>query len=128
MVVLILTSCPAGLRGHLTRWLMEVSAGVFVGRLNPKLRDHVWDLVLEAARGHALMVFTDREREQGFGFRTNDHDWIPTDVEGVTLMLRPGLRRTTSLRKGWSNASRYRRRSSSREGMTKVNGSQPSVG
>lgn len=114
MVVLILTSCPVGLRGHLTRWLMEVSAGVFVGRLNPRLREHVWNLVLESSRGRALMVFKDRDREQGFGFLTNEHDWVPTDYDGVTLMLRPGGRRTSSLKKGWSNASRYRRHGSGR--------------
>lgn len=31
MVVLMLTACPEGLRGHLTRWLMEIGPGVFVG-------------------------------------------------------------------------------------------------
>ena len=25
MTVLVLTACPAGLRGHLTRWLLEIS-------------------------------------------------------------------------------------------------------
>jgi CRISPR-associated protein Cas2 len=29
MVIIVLTACPAGLRGHLTRWLLEISAGVF---------------------------------------------------------------------------------------------------
>ena len=32
MVVIVLTACPAGLRGHLTRWLLEISPGVFVGK------------------------------------------------------------------------------------------------
>lgn len=110
MIVLVLTACPTSLRGHLTRWLFEVSAGVFVGRLNPKLREHVWKLVTEEVRGKALLVFPDRRREQGFEFLTHGHDWQPTDIEGVTLMLRPAASRTTALRKGWSSASRYRRR------------------
>lgn len=110
MIVLVLTACPQSLRGHLTRWLFEVSAGVFVGRLNPKLREHVWELVTEEVRGRALLVYPDRRREQGFNFQTHGHDWRPEDVEGATLMLRPTAGRTSSLRKGWSSASRYRRR------------------
>lgn len=110
MIVLVLTACPPGLRGHLTRWLFEVSAGVFVGKLNPKLRDHVWALVTSEVRGRALMVYPDRNREQGFTFETHGHDWEPTDVEGATLMRRPTAGRKSSLRKGWSSASRYRRK------------------
>lgn len=109
MIVLVLTACPQGLRGHLTRWLFEVSAGVFVGKLNPKLRDHVWDLVTQEVQGKALLVHPDRSAEQGFSFRVHGHDWEPTDIEGVTLMMRPGGRRTSALRKGWSAASRFRK-------------------
>ena len=112
MIVLILTACSQSLRGHLTRWLFEVGAGVFVGRTNPRLREHLWKLVTEDGRGRALLVYPDRGREQGFGFRTHGHDWEPKDVEGATLMLRPSNRRTSSLRKGWSSASRYRGRRS----------------
>lgn len=111
MIVLVLTACPPGLRGHLTRWLFEVSAGVFVGRMNPKLREHVWELVIVEVQGRALLVYPDRSREQGFNFRTHGHDWEPADIEGVTLMLRPARRRTSALRKGWSSARlRSRRR------------------
>lgn len=80
-----------------------------MGRLNPRLRDHVWQLAIESSRGRALLVFKDRTSEQGFGFRSNDHEWVPTDVEGVTLMMRrqdSGPR----MKKGWSNASRLRSR------------------
>ena len=39
MTVLVLTACPAGLRGHLTRWLLEISPGVFVGHVPARVRD-----------------------------------------------------------------------------------------
>lgn len=109
MIVLVLAACPQGLRGHLTRWLFEVSAGVFVGKLNPRLRKHVWELVQQEVRGRALLVYPDRKAEQGFGFLSHGHDWEPKDIEGVTLMVRPSSRGTGSMRKGWSAASRYRR-------------------
>lgn len=110
MIVLVLTACPVGLRGHLTRWLYEISAGVFVGKLNPKLRDHVWGLVTEQARGRAILVYPDRAAEQGFSFKTHDHDWDPIDVEGITIMLRQTAAPKSKMRKGWSSASRYRRK------------------
>jgi CRISPR-associated protein Cas2 len=109
MVVIVLTACPQGLRGHLTRWLFEVSAGVFVGRLNPRLREHVWGLVEEAESGKAIMAYSDRKAEQGFSFEVLGHDWTPVDLEGVTLMMRPAAPGRTSLKKGWSSASRMRR-------------------
>ena len=39
MMTLVLTACPAGLRGDLTKWLMEISPGVFVGRPSARVRD-----------------------------------------------------------------------------------------
>ena len=32
MVVVTLTDCPPKLRGDLTKWLMEINTGVYVGR------------------------------------------------------------------------------------------------
>lgn len=113
MIVIVLRACPTGLRGHLTRWLSEISAGVFVGRVNPKLRDRLWDLVVaEASTGGALLVFEDHEAEQGFGYRTYQHEWAPHDVEGLTVLFRPKAAPPGSmqLRKGWSSASRFRRK------------------
>ena len=36
MVVLVLSAAPASLRGSMTRWLLEVSPGVFVGHFQPE--------------------------------------------------------------------------------------------
>ncbi len=111
MVVLVLTACPAGLRGHVTRWLLEISPGVYVGRLSARVRDHLWDRVLDMVKeGRALMVFTKRN-EQGLDFRTHKHDWEPVNVDGVRLMLRPSTATEHStLPTGWSIASRRRRK------------------
>ena len=47
MIVLVLSAVPEGLRGHVTRWLMEISPGVFVGTLSARVRERLWDLVTE---------------------------------------------------------------------------------
>ena len=112
MTVLVLTACPAGLRGHLTRWLLEISPGVFVGHVPARVRDALWDRVIEMRRdGRAILVYTVRG-EQHFEFRVHRHDWEVVDFDGLKLMRRPNNRgQTSTLRPGWSSAARRRRAS-----------------
>lgn len=111
MVVIVLTACPVGLRGFLTRWLLEISPGVFVGRVSSRVRDELWGRVLELVKdGKALMAFQ-TQNEQGLDFKVHRHDWHVVDIDGLSLMLRPvsPAADDTGLRRGWSNASKYRR-------------------
>ncbi|MGC7096771.1 type I-E CRISPR-associated endoribonuclease Cas2e [Amycolatopsis lurida] len=89
MTVIVVAACPAGLRGHLTRWLLEISPGVFVGTINTRIRALVWARVIEMVKtGRAIMVYH-ASNEQGLAFETHHHDWHPIDHEGIHLMLRP---------------------------------------
>lgn len=119
MVVLVLTACPAGLRGHLTRWLLEISPGVFVGHVTARVRDLMWLRVLELCKdGRAILVHADNN-EQGLSYRTHRHDWVPEDFDGIWLMRRPaeGGATTNAMRPGWSTVGRMRRaRRARREG------------
>lgn len=111
MVVLVLTACPEGLRGYLTRWLLEISPGVFTGKVTARVRDLMWARVVELAKdGKAIMVHS-TSGEQGLAFKVHRHHWQPTDVDGIQLMLRPADRgeKEPDLRPGWSAASRHRR-------------------
>jgi len=42
MLVMILETVPVGLRGELTRWLIEPHPGVFVGHVSGLVRDRLW--------------------------------------------------------------------------------------
>lgn len=111
--MLVLTACPAGLRGHLTRWLLEISAGVFVGKVSARVRDELWGQVLELAKdGRAILVYQ-TDQEQGLAFEVHRHHWSPVDMDGLHLMLRPAEQdnsgSASSLRPGWSSAGRRRR-------------------
>lgn len=111
MVTIVLTACPAGLRGHLTRWLTEIGPGVFVGRVNARLREELWALVEELAKdGRAIMTFSTRETEQGFDFYVHRHNWEVVDLDGLDVIRRPRERGERVMRKGWSTASHLRRR------------------
>lgn len=112
MVVIVLTACPVGLRGHLTRWLLEISAGVFVGKVSARVREELWSQVVSMVKdGRALMVY-EEATEQGYGFKNHRHHWDVVDVEGLTLMRRPENTDGVSVgtrTKGWSSASMRRR-------------------
>ncbi len=123
MIVLVLTACPPGLRGFLTRWLMEISAGVFVGKVNARVRELLWERVVEMIGGGRAILVRSVRSEQGLDVRVHGHHWEPIDLDGVTLMLRPGeqspsggaghANRVSSdspgMRAGWSKAAGRRR-------------------
>lgn len=88
MIVVVLSVCPEKLRGELTRWLLEISTGVYVGHVPARVRELLWlRIVDDVGRGRALMVHSARG-EQGLAFRVHNHAWEPVDVDGITLMRR----------------------------------------
>jgi CRISPR-associated protein Cas2 len=113
MIVIVVAACPVGLRGHLTRWLLEISAGVFVGKVSTRVRDLLWVRVVDMVKsGRAIMVFS-ADNEQGLDFKVHRHKWTPVEIEGLTLMLRPDAHEVPGgshdRTEGWSSASRRRR-------------------
>ena len=95
MVVMILESVSPGVRGELTRWMLELRAGVFVGNLSAMVRDKLWELV--CARMHAKsggMVVYACAGEQGYAVRTHgktSKDIV--DFEGLLLVRTRGKAR-----------------------------------
>jgi len=88
MVVFILDRVKPGLRGELTRWMLEPKAGVFVGRLSAMVRDHLWEKIRKEADANAGCVLVHADsREQGFTIRTYG---VPTrsieSWEGLVLV------------------------------------------
>jgi len=87
MVVIILENVRTGLRGELSRWLFEIKAGVFVGRVSALVRDELWNLVAEKlGKGSAVMLFP-VNTEQGFDARMlGNPSRQLVDIEGVLLV------------------------------------------
>ncbi|WP_072419479.1 type I-E CRISPR-associated endoribonuclease Cas2e [Ruminococcus sp. YE78] len=88
MVVITLTSCPAKLRGDLTRWLFEIDTGVYVGNLSARVRDGIWQRICDnIGSGRAVMTYA-AANEQKLDFRICGSEWIPTDHDGIKLVKR----------------------------------------
>ncbi len=96
MTVVVLVAVPSGLRGHLTRWLLEIAPGVFVGNITARVREHLWERVTRhmGEDGRAVMVFRARN-EQGLGFKVHGGEWEPADYDGL-MLIRRSLTRTPS--------------------------------
>ncbi|MEW1863914.1 type I-E CRISPR-associated endoribonuclease Cas2e [Streptomyces sp. NPDC088194] len=117
MTVIVLTNCPAGLRGYLTRWLLEISPGVFLGNPSARIREALWTEVRAYAHQGRALLAHQTDSEQGYTFATHDHAWHPTDHDGLTLIHRPApsdgpaspSRPTAPPQTGWSKAAKRRK-------------------
>ncbi|MBQ7529837.1 type I-E CRISPR-associated endoribonuclease Cas2 [bacterium] len=113
MIVICLTNCPPKLRGDLTKWLLEVNTGVYVGNINARVRDELWKRITENIRsGQATMVFSS-SGEQRMDFRVHNTTWKPVDFDGLKLIARPNLETApdedrVNLSKGFSKAAKFR--------------------
>ena len=116
MIVLQLTDCPIGLRGELTKWLFEISAGVFVGQVSARVRDKLWMRITETRRsGRAVLVYS-TNNEQKLDFKICGETWEPIDFDGLKLVLRPNAARLNKSRElasgetlqGFSEAAKHR--------------------
>lgn len=89
MVVVVLERTPDRLRGALRRWMLELQAGVFVGRLAKRVRDELWERILDdSSMGAAVMIESSRS-EQGYSVRVHGQpDRRIVDVEGLYLVAR----------------------------------------
>ena len=87
MVVVILESVPKTVRGELTRWLLELRAGVFAGNISAIVRDKLWEtLCTKLKNGNAVLLHS-AANEQGFLIRTHgESNYKVRDFDGLQLI------------------------------------------
>lgn len=91
MVVMILESVPASVRGELTRWLLELRAGVFVGSVSAMVRDRLWELVCSKVgkKGGGFLIQS-TNTEQGYTIRSVGLTTrMIEDFDGLLLVRTP---------------------------------------
>ena len=81
MIVISLSKCSASLRGDLTKWLLEIDTGVYVGRVTARIRDELWFKIEKNANGGSAFLVYSAKNEQGFEFRTLNTKWNPVDYD-----------------------------------------------
>lgn len=85
-MVIVVENAPPRLRGRLAAWLIEIRAGVYVGKYGAKTRNMIWSQVeTYIAQGDAVMTWSTLT-DQGFSFKTiGQNRRMPTDFDGMTL-------------------------------------------
>ena len=87
MTIFVVARVTPALRGLLSRWMIQIHTGVFVGKLSRSVRDRIWTTVLGLKRlGHVAMVTRDRS-EQGFSVVfAGESRRAVADFDGLTLI------------------------------------------
>lgn len=87
MLVIVVENAPPRLRGRLAVWLLEVRAGVYVGKLSRRVREMIWHQVTEGIEdGNAVMVWS-TGTESGFDFLTlGTNRRMPVEMDGLKLV------------------------------------------
>ena len=96
MVVIILESVPTSVLGELTRWLIELHAGVFVGNISAIVRDKLWEMICSKMRNKSGgFLIHPAGTEQGYAI-SSAGTTIKTieDFEGLLLVRTKQLKST----------------------------------
>ncbi|MFD9534695.1 type I-E CRISPR-associated endoribonuclease Cas2e [Streptomyces sp. NPDC060010] len=92
MAVIATTAVPEHLRGALSRWLMEVVPGIFVGTLSARVRDELWTSVTETVGDGQAVLIHPATNEQGYTLRTaGTRRRLPMEFDGLTLIRMTGV-------------------------------------
>jgi len=87
MVMVVTENVPPRLRGRLAIWLLEVRSGVYVGDITRRVREMIWQQIIELAEeGNAVMAWA-TNTESGFDFQTfGENRRIPVEYDGLRLV------------------------------------------
>ncbi len=87
MLVIVVENVPPRLRGRLAIWLLEVRAGVYIGKVSRRVREMIWKQVEEdVGSGNAVMVWA-TNTESGFDFVTlGKNRRMPKEMNGIKLV------------------------------------------
>ncbi len=86
MLVIVLENAPPRLRGYLSRLLLELRAGVFVGTYSIRVRERLWETIQkEIGPGNAVLAWA-ASNDAGFDFNTcGENRRIPVIIDGLKL-------------------------------------------
>ena len=109
--VITLSKVPNSLRGDFSKWLQEVATGVYVGNLNTKVREKLWERVKDNLKdGEATISYYNRN-EIGYNFETINGIREVIDSEGIPLVLvkKEEKERGNTLKEGFSKAAQLKK-------------------
>lgn len=90
MTIIVLERVPISVRGELTRWMIEIHTGVFVGDLTALVRDLLWAHICDTMRNGAGALVYRSNSEQGFTMKVcGKTSRTLRDFDGLQLIQIP---------------------------------------
>ena len=90
MVIILLERVSPSLRGDLTKWLLELKAGIFVGRVSAIVRERLWSRACRGIGEGGCILVHSTDNEQGFEVRfCGSPGRTIRDFEGIQLVEQP---------------------------------------
>ncbi|HHI2552261.1 TPA: type I-E CRISPR-associated endoribonuclease Cas2e [Klebsiella aerogenes] len=87
MLMVVTENVPPRLRGRLAIWLLEVRAGVYVGDTSKRIREMIWQQVIQLSDGGNVVMAWATNSESGFEFQTwGGNRRMPVDLDGLRLV------------------------------------------
>jgi CRISPR-associated protein Cas2 len=87
MLVIVVENVPPRLRGRLAVWLLEVRAGMYVGKVSRRVREMLWDTVEKGMDGGNAVMAWSTNSESGFDLLTlGANRRIPVVMDGIKLV------------------------------------------
>ncbi|WP_461518010.1 type I-E CRISPR-associated endoribonuclease Cas2e [Porticoccus sp.] len=87
MLIVVTENVPQRLRGRLAVWLLEVRAGVYIGKVGRRIREMIWEQITQLAdEGNIVMAWA-TNAESGYEFQTyGKNRRSPVDYDGLRLV------------------------------------------
>ena len=87
MLVIVVENAPPRLRGRLAVWLLEIRAGVYVGKVSRRIREMIWKQVESGIENGNVVLAWSTNSEGGFDFQTlGENRRIPSEMDGIKLV------------------------------------------
>jgi len=87
MLVIVTENVPPRLRGRLAIWLLEVRAGVYMGKVSRRVREMIWNTIEKGIEDGNVVMAWSTNTESGFDFMTLGRNRrIPKEMDGVKLV------------------------------------------
>jgi CRISPR-associated protein Cas2 len=92
LTVIHVQNAPPHTHGVLSRWMLHVAPGLYVGTLNRRVRERLWTELKDIIEpGRAALVYPSNT-EQRFTIETYGVGrYEPIEMEGITLVLEHSL-------------------------------------
>jgi CRISPR-associated protein Cas2 len=87
MLVIVTENAPSRLTGYLSRFLVEIRAGVFIGNYGARIRETLWSTVCKEIKAGNAVIAWSTNNESGYDFETvGANRRLPTILEGLKLV------------------------------------------